>query len=116
MRKGREDRPQYLPGDQVDFWRVRAVSPGEHLVLVAEMALPGCAALVFRVRRKGPNTVELEQRSYFVPKGLGGILYWAVVSPLHRLLFRGMLRGIASRTGKPVILGPEPVHRPETQR
>jgi uncharacterized protein YbjT (DUF2867 family) len=116
LRKGRANRPSYLPGDTVDFWRVRAVTPSEHLVLVAEMALPGCAALVFRIRRKGPNTVELTQRSYFVPKGLGGILYWAVVSPLHRLLFRGMLRGIAFRMGKPIVLGPEPVERSETSR
>ena len=115
MRKGREDRPQYFPGDQVDFWRVREATPGERLVLVAEMALPGCAALVFRIRRKNSNTVELEQKSYFVPKGLGGILYWAAVSPLHRLLFRGMLRGIASRTGKRVVLGPESVDLPETK-
>jgi hypothetical protein len=116
MRKGREDKPHYLPGDQVDFWRVREVSPGERLVLVAEMTLPGCAALSFRIQREGQNTVELTQRSYFVPKGLGGILYWAVVSPLHRLIFRGMLREIASRTGKPVIQGPEPVELQETSR
>ena len=101
----------------MDFWRVRAVSPGKYLVLVAEMALPGCAVLSFRIRRAGPRTVELEQRSCFVPKGLGGILYWAVVSSLHRFIFQGMLRGIASRTGKPVVLGPEAVgHSPLPMR
>lgn len=109
MRKGREEGPVLRPGDPVDFWRVRSVSPGEHLVLVAEMALPGCAVLVFRIRRVDPETVMLEQGSYFVPKGLGGMLYWAAVSPLHRLIFRGMLLAIASRTGKPVVRGPEPV-------
>ena len=113
MRRGRKDRANLQPGDPVDFWRVRAVSPGKYLVLVAEMALPGCAVLSFRVRRTGPRTVELEQRSCFVPKGLGGILYWAAVSPLHRFVFQGMLRGIASRTGKPVVRGPEAVgHSP----
>jgi len=93
----------------VDFWRVRAVSPGRYLVLVAEMTLPGCAVLAFRIRGIGHRTVEIEQRSCFVPKGLGGILYWAAVSPVHRFVFQGMLRGIASRTGKPVVRGPEAV-------
>ncbi len=73
------------------------------------MALPGCAVLVFWIRRIDPKTVMVEQGSYFVPKGLGGMLYWAAVSPLHRLIFRGMLWAIASRTGKPVVRGPEPV-------
>jgi uncharacterized protein YbjT (DUF2867 family) len=109
MRRGRRDRFALRPGDPVDFWRVRAVSPGRSLVLVAEMALPGCALLAFRIRGMGRRTVEIEQRSCFVPKGLMGILYWIVVSPLHRSVFQGMLRGIASRTGKPVVRGPEAV-------
>jgi hypothetical protein len=109
MREGRRSDTDHRPGDPVDFWRVRAASPGEHLVLVAEMAIPGCAVLSFRLRRTGERTVELEQGSYFVPSGLGGILYWTVVSPLHRIVFRGMLRGIVARTGRPVVRGPEPV-------
>ncbi len=109
MRKGRGNRLEHRPGDTVDFWRVRTALPGEHLVLVAEMALPGCAVLSFRVRRTGRKTVELEQGSYFVPSGLGGILYWTAVSPLHRFVFRGMLRGIITRTGKKVVRGPESV-------
>lgn len=116
MRRGRRDGTDLRPGDPVDFWRVRSVSPGKHLVLVAEMALPGCAVLAFRIRRLESGTVELTQESSFVPKGLGGILYWAAVFPLHRLVFRGMLRGIASRTGKPVVLGPESVRRTRARR
>ncbi|MGZ8428311.1 MAG: SDR family oxidoreductase [Candidatus Deferrimicrobiaceae bacterium] len=109
MRRGRKEGSALRPGDPVDFWRVRAVSPGRYLVLVSEMALPGCAVLSFRIRGIGHRTVEIEQRSCFVPKGLGGILYWAAVSPVHRFIFQGMLRGIASRTGKPVVRGPEAV-------
>ena len=109
MRRGRKEGFALRPGDPVDFWRVRAVSPGRYLVLVAEMVLPGCAVLSFRIRGIGHRTVEIEQRSCFVPKGLGGILYWAAVSPVHRFVFQGMLRGIASRTGKPVVRGPETV-------
>jgi uncharacterized protein YbjT (DUF2867 family) len=109
MRRGRKEGDALGPGDPVDFWRVRAVSPGRSLVLVSEMALPGCAVLAFRIRGIGHRTVEIEQRSCFVPKGLGGILYWAAVSPMHRFVFQGMLRGIASRTGKPVVRGPEAV-------
>ncbi|HJX72977.1 MAG TPA: SDR family oxidoreductase [Candidatus Deferrimicrobiaceae bacterium] len=109
MRRDRKEGDALRPGDPVDFWRVRAVSPGRYLVLIAEMALPGCAVLSFRIRKIGHRTVEIEQRSCFVPKGLGGILYWVAVSPVHRFVFQGMLRGIASRTGKPVVRGPEAV-------
>jgi uncharacterized protein YbjT (DUF2867 family) len=109
MRRGRKEGSALRPGDPVDFWRVRAVSPGRYLVLVAEMALPGCAVLSFRIRGIGHRTVEIEQRSCFVPKGLGGILYWVAVSSVHRFIFQGMLRGIASRTGKPIVRGPEAI-------
>ncbi len=116
LRRGRRDDVDLRAGDPVDFWRVRSVSPGEHLILVAEMSLPGCAVLAFRIRRLDRGTVELVQESYFVPKGLGGILYWAAVSPLHGFVFEGMLKAIAARTGKRVVRGPEVVDRGRSRR
>ncbi|MCP2197539.1 Protein of unknown function (DUF2867) [Lentzea flava] len=36
------------------------------------------------------------QRAVFVPKGLAGHLYWAVVWPFHGVVFGGMVRNIAN--------------------
>lgn len=84
-----------FPGDVLDFWRVAAVEPPDRLVLTAEMRLPGRAWLEFRIRPLGEDRSELLQTATFRPKGLLGMLYWYGVYPLHQLIFRGMLRGIA---------------------
>jgi hypothetical protein len=34
------------------------------------------------------------QIARFKPRGLLGLAYWYAVSPLHGVVFRGMLRGI----------------------
>jgi uncharacterized protein YbjT (DUF2867 family) len=84
-----------LAGDALDFWRVEAVEPPDRLLLAAEMRLPGRAWLEFRIRPVGDGRSELEQTATFRPRGLPGILYWYGVYPLHKLVFRGMVRGIA---------------------
>ncbi|HSQ53934.1 MAG TPA: DUF2867 domain-containing protein [Candidatus Bathyarchaeia archaeon] len=113
MRKGRREEEDLSPGDPVDFFRVAAVKPRRLLRLVAEMRLPGCATLEFRVEPQSDRTTCLHQISVFIPRGLAGILYWRAVDPLHRLVFSGMLEGIARATNKPMITGPERVY-PET--
>ena len=44
--------------------------------------------------------------SSFLPKGLGGILYWYVLYPFHEWIFYGMLKSIAKSIGKPIVDGP----------
>ncbi len=109
MRQGRRDAENLVPGDAVDFWRVAAVDAPRLLRLVAEMRLPGCATLEFRIRAEGDRITWLHQVSGFVPRGLAGILYWRAVDPLHRLVFAGMLEGTARATKRTVIEGPERV-------
>lgn len=82
-------------GDTLDFWRVAAVEPPNRLLLAAEMRLPGRAWLEFRVRPVGDGRSELHQTATFRPRGLSGIVYWYGIYPLHQLVFRGMVRGIA---------------------
>ena len=41
------------------------------------------------------NTV-LRQIACFEPRGLGGLLYWHLLWPIHEVMFRGMLRRIAA--------------------
>lgn len=91
LRLGRTAAGRIRAGDSVDFWRVLYASSSEkRLVLYAEMKLPGEAWLEFRIRNSG-----LIQTSCFRPLGLRGRLYYYVVLPFHRLMFRGMFNRIA---------------------
>lgn len=93
----REPRPHphYLsPGDRVSCWRVEAIEANRRLRLAAAMKLPGRAWLEFEVEGNGPSTT-LRQTAIFDPRGVLGWLYWYALYPIHRLVFAGMLRGIA---------------------
>ncbi|HSR42224.1 MAG TPA: SDR family oxidoreductase [Longimicrobiales bacterium] len=96
MRRGRRDPENPSPGDTLDFWRVEAVEPGRLLRLRAEMKLPGRAWLEFEVRPRDGEGAEIHQTAIFDPAGLGGLLYWYALYPVHTLIFRGMLRRIAA--------------------
>lgn len=81
-------------GDEVDFWRVEKIEPERLLRLRAEMNLPGEAWLEFEV--SGDDTTStIRQTATFKPSGFLGTAYWYAVLPLHELIFRGMLKGLA---------------------
>jgi hypothetical protein len=42
----------------------------------------------------------VRQTAIFDPVGLFGLAYWYALYPLHAIVFRGMLRGIARRAEK----------------
>ncbi len=110
LRRGRPDPSLPLrAGDFVDFWRVLEVDPPRKLVLLAEMKLPGQATLEFRLLPAGEGVTDLVQVSRFLPKGLGGILYWYLLYPVHGRLFRGMLLALAREAGGLVMEGPQAV-------
>jgi len=96
LRRGRRDPDLLRAGDTVDFWRVEEIEPDQRLRLTAEMKLPGRAWLEFEVTGDSTGSV-LRQTATFDPKGLLGRAYWYSVFPLHRLIFDGMLRGIAAK-------------------
>lgn len=62
--------------------------------MVAEMRLPGRAWLTFEVTGEDGASV-IRQTAVFDPVGLAGLAYWYLVYPVHKLVFAGMLRGIA---------------------
>ena len=99
LRRGRRDPDELRVGDMVDFWRVEAIKPGQHLRLSAEMKLPGHAWLEFEVTGDSTGCV-IRQTATFDARGLLGRAYWYSVCPLHELVFSGMLRGIAVRAGQ----------------
>ena len=99
LRRGRRDPVQLLVGDALDFWRVLLVESNRRLTLMAEMKVPGDALLDFQLVPLGPNRTELRMISRFLPRGLGGRLYWAVLYIFHVWIFKGMLDAMAARAG-----------------
>jgi len=95
MRRGRRDPVTLRRGDALDFWRVEAVEPDRMLRLRAEMKVPGRAWLQFEVTGDDARS-EIRQTAIFEPRGVAGLLYWYTLYPVHRLIFSGMLRGIAA--------------------
>ena len=97
LRRGRRHPDELRVGDALDFWRVEALEPGRLVRLRAEMKLPGRAWLQFQVSAAGDGKTRLEQTAAFLPKGLGGLLYWYGLYPVHARIFDGMAREIARR-------------------
>ena len=58
------------------------------------MRLPGRAWLQFEVDGDADGS-KIRQTALFDPVGLAGLVYWYALLPLHKLVFRGMLDGIA---------------------
>lgn len=92
LRRGRKNSTLIYTGDSLDFWRVLYADRDEkRLLLFAEMKLPGDAWLEFKIIN---NT--LYQTATFRPLGLWGRIYWYSVLPFHGMIFRNMLKEIAS--------------------
>jgi len=88
LRRGRTHPNELNSGDSLDFWRVLYANKKEkHLLLYAEMRLPGEAWLEFKILKN-----ELIQKAVFRPKGLLGRLYWYSVLPFHGIIFSGMIK------------------------
>ncbi|MDX1921129.1 MAG: SDR family oxidoreductase [Candidatus Caenarcaniphilales bacterium] len=107
LRRGRRHPTELRPGDALDFWRVADLQENKRLMLIAEMKLPGQAILDFKINKLDEETLELYQTARFLPKGLFGILYWWLVTPLHFFVFNGMLLGMVKASGANILEGPE---------
>jgi len=94
LRRGRRHAEELRLGEALDCWRVEAFEAGHRLLLRAEMKLPGRAWLEFKVEATVDGAL-IRQTATFDPVGLFGLAYWYGIWPLHELVFRGMLRGIA---------------------
>lgn len=95
LNRGRRHPTNLQVGDSVDFWRViLADENAGHLILYAEMKLPGESWLEFEIDRAQGT---LRQTATFRPKGIWGRIYWYFLFPIHWLLFRNMARSIAQK-------------------
>ncbi|MGC2111916.1 MAG: SDR family oxidoreductase [Candidatus Korobacteraceae bacterium] len=95
LRRGRRDPHTLVAGDALDFWRVESFEPDRRLSLVAEMKVPGRAWLQFEVEPTSHGSM-IRQTALFDPAGLGGLLYWYALYPIHYCIFQGMLHQIAA--------------------
>lgn len=99
LRRGRRHPVELRVGDPLDFWRVEEIDPPRTLRLAAEMKVPGRAWLEFEVQPTQQGST-IRQTAIFDPVGLGGLLYWYALYPVHVLVFAGMLRQIARTAEK----------------
>ncbi len=105
LRRGRRDPVELLPGEALDFWRVEQLDPGRRLVLRAEMKVPGKAWLIWEAQPQAEGS-RLVQTALFEPKGLGGVLYWYLLYPVHGLIFSDLASAIARDAQRKVWLEP----------
>ncbi|MFN0118066.1 MAG: DUF2867 domain-containing protein [Elusimicrobiota bacterium] len=96
LRRGRRHPTEIRVGETLDFWRVEAFEPNKLLRLKAEMKLPGRAWLQFEIEADGMGST-IRQTAIFDPSGIGGLLYWYLLYPLHKAIFSGMLKEIKER-------------------
>lgn len=94
FRRGRRDPVDLRVGDTVDFWRVERFESDRFLRLSAEMKVPGRLWLQFEVDPDPDRGSQIRQTTVFDPAGYVGLAYWYFFSPVHHLVFGGMLRGI----------------------
>ena len=104
MRTGSPIHRPLVKGDLIDFWTVQGCDETSRLTLRADMKLPGEASLDLRIEPL-ESGVRIVQTASFNARGIMGVLYWAILHPLHTRVFKGMLRGLAAeasrRTEKP---------------
>ena len=94
LRRGRRDPLHLRIGDSLDFWRVESLEPEKSLKLYAEMILPGKAWLEFKINKLPNGKSQVIQEASYLPRGLGGQLYWFAILPFHGLVFPTMIRNI----------------------
>lgn len=95
LNRGRRHPSEIHAGDSIDFWRVLLADPQKnHLILFAQMKLPGEAWLEFKIDHKKKILI---QTATFRPRGVLGRLYWYILYPIHVFIFRRMAKTIAQK-------------------
>jgi uncharacterized protein YbjT (DUF2867 family) len=89
LSRGRRSLQDLRTGDSLDFWKVADLVPNQRLLLFSQMKVPGKAWLEFKIGR-----THLTVTAHFLPRGLGGRLYWYLTKPFHTFLFPAMTKSI----------------------
>ncbi|RLE24257.1 MAG: DUF2867 domain-containing protein, partial [Acidobacteria bacterium] len=99
IQRGRRSAASLKIGDVIDFWRVEDLVSGRHLLLRAEMLLPGRAWLEFNINDNGA-TRTLQIKAWFHTRTLFGKLYWYALVPFHGIVFKDLIKGIEKAVNK----------------
>jgi uncharacterized protein YbjT (DUF2867 family) len=97
LSRGRRHPHDLAVGDTVDFWRVAALEPMHRLTLIAEMKMPGSAALGFELTALDARRTRVSLTASFHPAGVRGLAYWHALTPAHAVIFPALARAIARR-------------------
>ncbi|MFX0197971.1 MAG: SDR family oxidoreductase [Candidatus Hodarchaeota archaeon] len=97
MRRGRPETNKLKLGDTIDFFKVVKIEPNRMIRLKAEMKLPGEGRLQFEAEPANDHLTKLVQIVFFAPKGLFGLIYWYLLSPIHELIFTRMIKNLAAQ-------------------
>jgi uncharacterized protein YbjT (DUF2867 family) len=98
MRRGRRHPDDLRVGDALDFFRVEAIAPPHLLRLRAEMKVPGDAWLEWAVDTGDDGTTTLRQLATFHPRGVAGRLYWWVLLPIHKIIWKRLAERLVELT------------------
>ena len=101
LNRGRRLADSLRIGDPVDWWRVEELEPNSRLLLRAEMKVSGHAWLEFALT-DSVEGCEYHQTATFIPTGVRGRIYWALVAPFHRFIFPAMAKNIAAEARRRV--------------
>jgi len=107
--RGRKNSQELEIGNALDFWRILNLQKNRRLQLVAEMKLPGEAILQFDLDVLEKTRTELVLTAKFLPRGLFGIAYWYSFYPIHKMVFKGMLRELSRSVQAEIEINPEQV-------
>lgn len=81
----------------------------EHLPVMITpkwVRMPGEALLEITITPVDSTHCRITLLSRFLPKGIGGILYWYALYPFHQYVFIRMLKGLVNAAGAKLTYGP----------
>lgn len=93
--RGKRKGKSLRVGDTIDFFRIEKIVLNRELLLRAEMKVPGKAWLRFELKPVPEGTL-VTQTAYFQPHGLWGLIYWYSLYIPHYLIFKSLIKKIAS--------------------
>jgi len=101
MRRGRRHPDDRRVGDALDFFRVEAYEQSSLLRLRAQMKVPGGAWLEWRVSAEDDGRTRLRQLARFTPRGVAGRLYWWVLLPIHKVIWKQLAERLVACAEQP---------------
>jgi uncharacterized protein YbjT (DUF2867 family) len=98
--RGHPGEDELSIGQVIDFYRVEALEAGCMLRLRSELKAPGEGWMEWEVKPLPEGGAQLSQTAFFAPKGAAGFLYWYGLYPLHRMVFKGLVKKLALRASE----------------